>query len=300
MEDPLPRSLRAWVLAARVKTLPAALVPVGVGTALALRHGPLRPGLALSCAAFALLVQVATNLANDLYDSERGADTAARRGPLRVTAAGLVSPPAMRRALLLVNGAAVLAGLPVLLARGPAILPIGGLALLAGWAYTGGPFPLAYHGLGDAFVVGFFGLVAVAGTAYGQVGVLDGPALLAGLGVGLLCDDILVVNNARDVDTDAAAGKRTLAVRLGAGFARVQYVAQAAAAFALPFALGAAHGAVTLTAAPVAILAGARFLRARSGAEYNRALALTAVALLAYGVALTAAVLRARTGLPPP
>ncbi len=286
-------SPRPWILAARVKTLPAALVPVAVGTALAARRGPVRPALVLSCAAFALLVQVATNLANDLYDSERGADGPARRGPLRVTAAGLVSPRAMRRALLLVNGAAMLAGLPVLLARGPAMIPVGGLALLAGWAYTGGPFPLAYHGLGDAFVVLFFGLVAVAGTAFGLTGRLDAPTLLVGLGVGLLCDDILVVNNARDLETDAAAGKRTLAVRLGPGFARAPYVLQAIAAFALPFALGPARGAVTLAAAPVAVLAGVRFLRARSGAEFNRALALTAAALLAYGAALTAGVVAA-------
>jgi 1,4-dihydroxy-2-naphthoate octaprenyltransferase len=282
--------LHPWILATRVKTLPAALVPVAVGTALATRIGPVRPALVLSCAAFALLVQVATNLANDLYDSERGADGPARRGPTRVTAAGLVSPRAMRRALLLVNVAAALAGLPVLLARGPAMIPVGGLALLAGWAYTGGPFPLAYHGLGDAFVVLFFGLVAVAGTAFGLTGRIDAPTLLAGLGVGLLCDDILVVNNARDIDTDAAAGKRTLAVRLGPRFARGQYVAQAAAAFALPFALGAARGAITLAAAPFAALAGVRFFRAREGAEFNGALAVTAAALLAYGVALAVGV----------
>jgi 1,4-dihydroxy-2-naphthoate octaprenyltransferase len=287
--DPPSVSRNPWLLAARVKTLPAALVPVAVGTALAAGRGPFRPGLALSCAAFALLVQVATNLANDLYDSERGADTPARRGPVRVTAARLVSPGAMRRALLLVNAAALLAGLPVLLARGPAMIPVGGLALLAGWAYTGGPFPLAYHGLGDAFVVLFFGLVAVAGTTYGQAGQVDAQVLLAGLGVGLLCDDILVVNNARDADTDAAAGKRTLVVRLGPRFARAQYLAQAVAAFALPFALGAARGVVTLVAAPLALWAGLRFFRARQGAEFNGALALAAGALLAYGIALAAA-----------
>jgi 1,4-dihydroxy-2-naphthoate octaprenyltransferase len=293
MADRRPRAGSPWLLAARVKTLPAALVPVLVGTALAARRGPVRPGLALSCAAFALLVQIATNLANDLYDSERGADTPARRGPLRVTAAGLVSPRAMRRALVAVNAAAVLAGLPVLLARGPAMIPVGGLALLAGWAYTGGPFPLAYHGLGDAFVILFFGLVAVAGTTYGLAGVVDAQVLLAGLGVGLLCDDILVVNNARDVATDAVAGKRTLVVRLGPAFARGQYVAQACAAFALPFAAAGARAVGVLVAAPLALWAGVRFLRAREGAAFNGALALAALALLAYGVALAVVVLRA-------
>jgi 1,4-dihydroxy-2-naphthoate octaprenyltransferase len=271
-----------------VKTLPAALVPVAVGTAVAGRSGPVHAGLVASCAGFALLVQVATNLANDLYDSERGADTPARRGPLRVTAAGLIQPAAMRRALALISIAAVLAGLPVALAH-PALVAAGAASLLAGWAYTGGPYPLAYHGLGDVFVVLFFGVVAVAGTAFAQAGAVLPTAVLAGLGVGLLCDNLLVVNNARDVDTDAAVGKRTLAVRLGARAARAQYALQALLAFVLPFALPWRVGAFTLVAAPLALVAGARFRSAQDGPEHNRALGLAAVALLAYGVALTAA-----------
>jgi 1,4-dihydroxy-2-naphthoate polyprenyltransferase len=289
MRPPPPSRLRPWLLAARVKTLPAALVPVAVGTALAGRHGPVRPGLVLGCGAFALLVQVATNLANDLYDSERGADTPARRGPLRVTAAGLVAPRAMRRALAAVMCAALLAGAPVALARGPELVPVGLAALLAGWAYTGGPFPLAYHGLGDAFVVLFFGVVAAAGTSYGVAGVLVPEALWIGLGVGLLCDELLVVNNARDLETDAAAGKRTLAVRLGLRFARGQHAVQAAAAYAAPFAAGARVGGLVLLSVPLAAWAGVRFFRARSGAEFNGALGLAALALLGYGAALTAA-----------
>ncbi|HTT71976.1 MAG TPA: 1,4-dihydroxy-2-naphthoate polyprenyltransferase [Anaeromyxobacteraceae bacterium] len=285
------RELRPWVLAARLKTLPAALVPVAVGTALAYRRGVGRPGLALGCAAFALLVQVATNLANDLYDSQRGADTPQRRGPLRVTAAGLVSPAAMRRALCAAMAAAVLVGLPVAFARGPEMVPLGALALWAGWAYTGGPYPFAYHGLGDLFVVLFFGVVAVAGTSYAETGRPDLAAALAGLGVGLLCDNLLVVNNARDVDTDRAVGKRTLAVRFGARFARAQYALQAVSAFALPFALGGRVGLVTLAACPLALSAGARFLRAREGAEFNAALGAAAAALLAYGLALSGALL---------
>lgn len=281
-------ALRPWLLAARVKTLPAALVPVAVGAALAHRAGPVSPTLVAACGAFSVLVQIGTNLANDLYDSERGADTAARRGPVRVTAAGLMSAGAMRRALVVVNLAAVLGGLPALLARGPALAPVGAAALLAGWAYTGGPFPLAYHGLGDVFVVLFFGVLAVAGSQYAISGVLDPGAVLLGLGVGLLCDNLLVVNNTRDLETDAAAAKRTLVVRLGRGFARAQYPVQAAAAFALPFSAGARAGAVALLAAPVALVAARRFARAATGPEYNRALGLAAAALLAYGVALAA------------
>jgi 1,4-dihydroxy-2-naphthoate polyprenyltransferase len=280
--------LRPWLLAARVKTLPAALVPVLVGAALARRFGAVAPVLVASCGAFAVLVQIATNLANDLYDSERGADTAARRGPLRVTAAGLIRAPAMRRALVVVNLAAVLAGLPALLARGPALAPVGAAAMLAGWAYTGGPFPLAYHGLGDLFVILFFGVLAVGGSQLAISGVLDTRAVLIGLGVGLLCDNLLVVNNTRDLETDAAAAKRTLVVRLGRRFARAQYPSQAVSAFALAFATGPLPGAATLVAAPLALLAGVRFARARSGHQYNRALGLAAAALLAYGVALAA------------
>jgi len=283
------RSLKPWLLAARVKTLPAALVPVAVGTALAARHGVIHTLLVASCAFFALLVQVATNMANDLYDAERGADTPVRRGPVRVTAAGLITRRGMRRALVLVNTAAVLLGLPVLLARGPEMIPVGGLALLAGWAYTGGPFPLAYHGLGDAFVVLFFGVVAVAGSCYGLTGVLDYGVVLAGLGVGLICDNLLVVNNARDVETDRAVGKRTLLVRMGPRFALAQYAIQAAGGFALPFALGTRVGWITVLASPVSLLAGLRLRRAHEGRDFNRALGLAAAALLAYGGVLTLA-----------
>ncbi len=284
-----PSTVHSWLLAARVKTLPAALVPVLVGAALARRLGPVAPGLVIGCGAFALLVQIGTNLANDLYDSERGADTPARRGPLRVTAAGLIGARTMRGALAVVNLAALVVGLPVVLGRGPELIPVGAAAMLAGWAYTGGPYPLAYHGLGDLFVISFFGVVAVAGTHYAVSGANGAPAILLGLGVGLLCDNLLVVNNTRDLETDAAAGKRTLVVRLGRRFARAQYALQAILAFALPFAAGAGVGAVTLAASPLALLAGVRFARARGGSEFNQALGLAAAALLAYGLALAAA-----------
>jgi len=182
----------------------------------------------------------------------------------------------------------VAVGLPVAMARGPAMVAVGAASLLAGWAYTGGPFPLAYHGLGDLFVISFFGLVATAGTSFALGGALDPPTLLVGLGVGLLCDNILVANNARDLDTDLAAGKRTLAVRLGPAFSRVQYGCQAMLAFALPFTAGPGPGGAALLAAPLAAWAGARLARARRGVEFNAALALAAATLLAYGLALAA------------
>ena len=152
--------------------------------------------------------------------------------------------------------------------RAVPLAPVGAAALLAGWAYTGGPYPLAYHGLGDLFVVLFFGLVAVAGTSYAQAGVLELRAGLVGLGVGLLCDNLLVVNNVRDVGTDAAVAKRTLVVRFGTRFARVQYAFQAVLAFALPFALGG-KAVVHPLSAPLALWAGTRFARAREGSDFN-------------------------------
>ncbi len=283
--------MRPWLLAIRVKTLPAALVPVAVGTALAAREGSARPWLAVLCGGFALLVQVATNLANDYYDWLRGADTPARRGPLRVTSAGLVTPTAMRRGLAAAMVAASAVGLPLALACGFELVPLGLLCLAAAWAYTGGPYPLAYHGLGDVFVVLFFGLVAVGGTFYAQAGRLDPSAALLGLGVGLLCDNLLVVNNARDIETDRAVGKRTIAVKLGMRFAQAQFAFQALAAFALPFAAGARTALWALAAAPLAAATGVRFRRAREGADFNGALGLAALTLLAYGAALTLGIL---------
>lgn len=282
-------ALHPWLLAARVKTLPAALVPVAVGTSLAARDGALRPELALLCGVFALLVQVGTNFANDYFDWVRGADTPARIGPTRATASGLVTPAAMRRALWVVFVAAALVGLPLAVARGPAMVPVGVLCLLAGWGYTGGPFPLAYHQLGDVFVIVFFGFVAVTGTYYVQAGAVAPGAWVAGAGIGLLCNNLLVVNNARDLETDAAVGKRTLAVAHGRRFAHFQYTVEFALAFALPFVLGWRVGTLTLIAAPLALRGLTRFRSARTGPEYNAILGLSAGALLLYGVVLSAA-----------
>ena len=229
-----PSGWQIWVSAARPRTLPAAVAPVLVGSALAARDGYFDPTAAALCLAFALLVQIGTNFANDYYDFLRGADTAARVGPRRAVAAGWVTPAEMRRAMIGVFAAAFLAGLGLIFWGGPWLLAIGVASIAGGYAYTGGPWPLAYHGLGDLFVFVFFGLVAVTITYFVQAGTISGEAVMAAVPIGLLTANILVVNNYRDVETDAAAGKRTLVVRWGRPAARWQFGISQILALATP------------------------------------------------------------------
>lgn len=228
---------RLWVEAARPKTLPAAVIPVLVGTALAAAHRAADPGKAIICLAFALLVQIGTNFANDYFDFVKGADTPARVGPRRAVAAGLIAPRTMLAATWLVLGAAFLAGLLLVREGGWVLLPIGIVSIACAIAYTGGPFPLGYNGLGDLFVFVFFGLVAVDTTYYVQAGGLSPDATSCAAAVGLLAANILVANNYRDVETDARAGKRTLVVRFGRKFAIWQYALSHLVALLCPAAL---------------------------------------------------------------
>ena len=230
---------KIWLAATRPRTLPAALAPVVVGSALAWRDGHFIAVAALLCLLFAVLVQIGTNFANDYYDFVQGADTAARVGPRRAVAAGLIAPATMKRAMWVVFAVAFVSGLSLIAWGGPWLLAVGVASIACGIAYTGGPWPLGYHGLGDVFVFIFFGLVAVGATYFVQAGRVTGDALLAALPIGLLAANILVVNNYRDVETDAAAGKRTLVVRFGRGFARAQFNASLLLAFAVPAGLGA-------------------------------------------------------------
>lgn len=223
-----------WLLAARPRTLPAAAAPVLVGTALAWHVGGFRLLPALAALAGALLIQVATNLANDYFDFVKGADTAERVGPTRVTQAGLLTPEAVRRGMILTLLGALLVGSYLVSVAGLPVVVIGLLAIVCAVAYTGGPFPLAYHGLGDLFVFVFFGLVAVAGTTWVQALVFLPEALWAGVGVGAVSTALLVVNNLRDIHTDARVGKRTLAVRLGVDGTRVEYTLLWALAMGVP------------------------------------------------------------------
>lgn len=223
-----------WFSAARPRTLPAAVAPVVVGSALAWRDQAFDGGAAALCLGFALLVQIGTNFANDYYDFIRGSDTEKRVGPQRAVAAGWVTPGVMRRAMWSVFGAAFACGLGLLAWGGPWLLVIGVASILCGIAYTGGPWPLGYNGLGDVFVFLFFGLVAVGATYFVQAGGIDGGVLLAAVPIGLLAANILVVNNYRDAETDAAAGKRTLVVRFGRRAARAQHAGSLVVALIVP------------------------------------------------------------------
>lgn len=225
---------RAWLLAARPRTLPAAIAPVIVGTALAVRDDRFAPGPALAAILVALLLQIGANFANDVFDFRRGADTAERLGPTRVTQGGLIAPDRVLAATIGVVILAALVGFYLVLRGGWPILALGLAAIVATFAYTGGPFPLGYNGLGEVFVLIFFGFVAVAGTYYVQALQLPPLALAAAIPVGALVTNILVVNNLRDLDTDRKAGKRTLAVRLGREATRAEYLLLVAVAYAAP------------------------------------------------------------------
>lgn len=224
---------RVWLLAIRPRTLPAAVGPIAVGTAVAIAEDGFHLLSAVAALLVALLLQIAANLANDLFDFKRGADVA-RVGPVRVTQSGFIAPRAMGFATVVVLVLATLNGLVLVWRGGWPVLVLGVLSLLAAVAYTGGPFPLGYHGLGDLFVFLFFGLVGVAGTAYVQTKELTWLAIWAAVPVGCLATAIIVVNNLRDIDTDRAANKRTLAVRLGRRATIGEYGVLVAAAYLMP------------------------------------------------------------------
>lgn len=230
---PLTRTA-VWIAAARPKTLWAGIVPVWVGTAMALGDGVFHLWSAFAALVGSVLIQIGTNIANDYSDFMKGADTEARQGPLRVTQAGLVPPRVVRNAAIGTFAAAFLVGLYLIARGGWPVLLIGVLSIVSGWLYTGGPRPLGYLGLGDLFVLIFFGPVAVGGTYYVQALHVTMPVLWAGISTGLLAVAILVVNNLRDIEQDGEAGKRTLAVRFGVSFTRMQYVVSLVGAVAIP------------------------------------------------------------------
>ncbi len=225
---------KVWLWAARPKTLPAALSPVLVGTALAYADGTFRLGPAVAALLGALLLQIGVNFANDYFDWAKGVDRPGRKGPLRVTQSGLVSPREMRLGMAVVFGLSALVGLYLVAVAGWPILLIGAAALLCALLYSGGPFPLGHCGLGDLLVFFFFGLVAVVGTYYVQALTFSWEALVWAVPVGALVTAILVVNNFRDLDTDREAGKRTLAVLLGERGTRLEYALLLMSAYVVP------------------------------------------------------------------
>ena len=219
-----PNFIQTWWLAIRPRTLPAAASGVAMGCALAWYDGSFQLLPALACVLIALLLQIGSNVANDVFDFERGADTAERLGPVRVTQAGFLTPTQVKRGMVVIFGLAAMLGLYLAALRGWTVIWLGAAAILSAVAYTGGPYPLGYHGLGDVFVFLFFGLAAVAGTYFVQVGSVSVIAWWMSVPIGLIVTAILVVNNLRDIDSDRKAGKHTLAVRLGERGAKIEYV----------------------------------------------------------------------------
>ena len=288
--------LRLWFLAARPRTLPAAIAPVLVGTSLAITEDTFRPLAFVAALVGSVFIQIGTNLSNDYSDARRGADTEDRLGPVRVTAGGLLPPRRVLVGTYLAFGVAVAAGAYLAAVAGWQLLLVGAASIVAGVLYTGGPRPYGYEGLGELFVFLFFGVVAVTGSYYVQTEELTWEAFALSVPVGLLAAAILVVNNIRDADTDRRAGKRTLAVKLGRERARVLFVAMLVVSFAVPLVVAAAGGLswwIALTAlswglAPPLI----RTVRTRTdGPALNGALAATGRLLAVYSLLLAAGVL---------
>lgn len=269
----------------RPKTLPAAASGVLMGSALAWRDGHFQLAPALAALAVALLLQIGSNVANDVYDFERGTDTSERQGPLRVTQAGLLTPAQVKRGMWIIFALAAGLGLYLAFLRGWVVIAIGLAAILSAIAYTGGPFPLGYYGLGDLFVFIFFGVAAVAGTYFVQAGSVSAAAWWMSVPVGLIITAILVVNNLRDIENDRKGNKLTLAVRLGARGTRAEYLLCMAGAY-LIVPLAAALGLIPWTgllawlSLPLAIKT-TRTVFTQAGRPLNAALAGTGqVALL--------------------
>jgi 1,4-dihydroxy-2-naphthoate polyprenyltransferase len=288
----IPSPARVWWLALRPATLAAAVAPVLAGTAVAVHESGARPWAGLAALAVALALQIGVNLANDYSDHVRGADTPQRIGPLRASASGIVAPERVRLAAIAAFAVAGVTGLGLSLATDWRLIFVGAACLLAAWMYTGGPRPYGYLGLGELFVFIFFGLVATAGTVYVQELRVTPLALLAGCGIGFLATSILVLNNLRDIETDAAAGKRTLATRIGRGPTRVLLLVLVCAAFAVPIVIFVTRLAgVTIMAMhfgiPIAAVPVRTAFATRSGPELVRALKRMAATELAYALLMT-------------
>ena len=290
----LLESARLWVMAARPRTLPAAASSVVAGTALAWRDGSFLLGPALAALVIAVLLQVGSNLANDVYDDERGADTPDRLGPTRVTQAGLLTRSQVKRGMAVVFGVAFLLGVYLTFVRGWLVLVVGAACIVAAIAYTGGPWPLGYHGLGEVFVFLFFGVAAVVGTYWVQTGSAAPVAWVVSIPMGLLITAIIVVNNLRDIEQDRAVGKRTLSVRMGVNATKIEYLACVIGAYVV-IAVAAAVGLMSpwtllvLGSVPVAWVAS-RVVLTQTGRALNGALARTGQLAFAFAVLFAAGI----------
>ncbi len=294
---------RAWLAAARPQTLPAAAAPIVVGGGLAWADGVFSLGPLLAAFVGAALIQIGTNFANDYYDAIQGADTEAREGFTRVTQSGIIAPERVKRAMYLTFATAIVVGSYLVYVGGAPILVIGLLSVISGIAYTGGPYPLGYHGLGDLFVFVFFGVIAVMGTYYVQAaavlaaplsttippGTVTATAFLASLPVAAISTNILVVNNIRDRKEDVTTGKRTLAVRFGYRVSRLEYTGLFGLAYLVPVWLWAVDGwsltvLLPLLTLPIAAMVTRTVWTKTSGAALNPALETTGKLLAAYSL----------------
>jgi 1,4-dihydroxy-2-naphthoate octaprenyltransferase len=295
----IPSGIRIWLMAARIRTLPAAVAPVLVGTALAGYYHVFHPLRFIAALVAAIFIQVGTNLSNDYSDARRGADTEDRLGPVRVTAGGLVPPHNVLVATYASFGVAVIAGAYLIAVAGWQLLLVGAASILAGVLYTGGPKPYGYEGLGEVFVFLFFGIVAVAGSFFVQVQHLDWEAFALAIPVGLLAAGILMVNNARDIDTDRRAGKRTLAVRLGRERSRDLFAATIYLAYVLTpvtwwFGPTTAWVLLPWLTLPIAAQVVRDVRNRTDGPSLNQALAHTGMLQLAFCILLAAGLLLSR------
>jgi 1,4-dihydroxy-2-naphthoate octaprenyltransferase len=286
--------MRIWLMAARPRTLPAALAPVLVGTALGIQGGEFDVFAFFAALLGALFIQVGTNLSNDYSDARRGADTEDRLGPVRVTAGGLVPPRQVLIATAVSFGLAVLCGIYLIVVAGWVLLLIGLASIVAGILYTGGPRPYGYEGLGEVFVFLFFGVVAVTGSYYVQIQHLTWQAFVASVPVGLIAAAILIVNNVRDIDTDRRANKRTLAVRMGRERTRVFYAVVLAGSYValIPLVFGlTAWVLLPLLSIPLALRLVALVRTRTDGPSLNGALARTGMLQLVFCLLLGAGIL---------
>jgi len=297
-DAPTPGPLKTWLLAIRPKTLPAAASSVIVGTALAWLDDGFALGPALAALVIALLLQIGSNLANDVYDDERGADTADRLGPTRVTHTGLLSRRQVKTGMKVVLGVAFVLGLYLTWVRGPLVLVIGIAAIVAAVAYTGGPYPLGYHGLGEVFVFLFFGLTAVVGTYWVQTGTTTPLVWLMAVPPGLIITAILVVNNLRDIEQDRVAGKHTIAVRIGVSATKAEYAVCMSGAYLVV--AGAVAAGMVPAATLAVVLSGTvawrawRIVSTQAGRPLNGALALTGQTALVFSLLFALGLLLAR------
>jgi len=288
----MPSGLRLWIAGARPRTLPAAVVPVAVGAAVAVgRSADTAWWRAAAALGVALALQVGVNFANDYSDGVRGTDDGRRVGPLRLVGSGLVSAASVKRAAIVSFGFAAAVGTLLAVVVGPELFVVGLLSLLAGWTYTGGPRPYGYLGLGELFVFVFFGMVATVGTTYVLLEQVDGLSVASSVSVGFWATALLVVNNLRDIPGDSASGKRTLAVRLGAAKTRAMFIAMQYAAFGTAIVINMYTGrgsAAAVLGIPFSIGAMRQVIRGAQGRDLIPVLGATGRVQLIAGLAMAA------------